>query len=347
MSIENEFVQIDDEGFPHFNGVRVTDPNIGREILSQVKLNDKSIFMTTVAGRETIVEAFDQPFVATSVEVSASGEWSISLPYFLQLKFKIDELYVDEWDRFLGYDLEGRPFVFSRPAQAQFFNLLDDSDEDWFEFAGKRYQLKAWLTPNPNSLESQFWTDIYNAEGKPGWEMDAPTPVLVEALKQLKLPRCRILVLGCGSGNDAAFLAEKGHLVTAVDFSSEAISRAKEKYGSVANLNFLQADAFKLPEHFRKNFDLVFEHTCFCAIPPEKREDLLKVWRNCLEDKGHLLAILFVMEKKAAPPYGGTEWEYRQRLQKKFHFLYWTRAKNSMPMRLGRELVIYAQKKEG
>jgi 2-polyprenyl-3-methyl-5-hydroxy-6-metoxy-1,4-benzoquinol methylase len=41
------------------------------------------------------------------------------------------------------------------------------------------------------------------------------------------MPRCRVLVLGCGEGHDAAFFAQNGHIVTGVDISPEAITRAQ------------------------------------------------------------------------------------------------------------------------
>jgi hypothetical protein len=52
------------------------------------------------------------------------------------------------------------------------------------------------------------------------------------------------------------------------------------------------------------------------------------------------------MDKGSAPPFGATEWEIRERLKRSFNFLYWTRWKKSIPRRLGKELVVYAQKKQ-
>ena len=181
---------------------------------------------------------------------------------------------------------------------------------------------------------------------KPGWELDKASPPLVGALPQLKINKSRILVPGCGSGNDAAFLAEQGHIVKAIDYSQEAIKQAEEKYGHIKNLTFAQEDMFNLPESYTRAFDVVCEHTLFCAVPLEKRQELVKVYRQCLEDKGYLLGIFFVMEQKARPPFGGSEWEYRQRLKDHFNFLYWTRWKESESWRKGVELVIYAQLKE-
>jgi ubiquinone/menaquinone biosynthesis C-methylase UbiE len=53
-----------------------------------------------------------------------------------------------------------------------------------------------------------------------------------------------VLELGCGTGNDAARLADEGYEVTAVDLSGEAIGQARAKFGSLAR--FLVADSWSL-----------------------------------------------------------------------------------------------------
>jgi hypothetical protein len=55
------------------------------------------------------------------------------------------------------------------------------------------------------------------------------------------------------------------------------------------------------------------------------------------------------MDKRTGPPFGGSEWELRSRLQshasqKGFRILYWNRLRDSKPERLGQELFVYAQK---
>jgi SAM-dependent methyltransferase len=151
------------------------------------------------------------------------------------------------------------------------------------------------------------------------------------------------LILGCGSGNDAAYFAKQGHTVTAVDFSEEAVAQAKAKYEGVEGLTFLRQDALALPESWNERFDLVFEHTFYCAISPDRRGELVRTWKRMLHGQGHLLGVFFVMEKRFGPPFGGSEWEIRERLKKDFKFLYWTRWHRSLERRKAKELVVYAQ----
>ena len=166
-------------------------------------------------------------------------------------------------------------------------------------------------------------------------------------LPRLKLPRSKIIVLGCGSGHDAAFLAQAGHHVTAIDFSEEAIQNAKKLYGHQSRLEFIQADVFQLPPAWHGTFDVVIEHTCFCAVDPQQRTQLVKVWRQLLHHEGLLFAVFFSMLKRSGPPFGSSEWEIRELLQSSFQFLFWGRWKNSLPERQGKELFVYGHKKDG
>ena len=162
---------------------------------------------------------------------------------------------------------------------------------------------------------------------------------------RLKLPKSRILLLGSGEGHDAAFFArEGGHIVTAVDFSPEAIRRSKALYGHLSNLTFLQQDVFSLPSTFDHNFDVIVEHTCYCAIPPTKRAQLAKIWSRLLAPQGLIMGIFFTMDKHQGPPFGSTEWEIRERLRKNFRFLLWTRWDKSIESRKNLETFVLAQK---
>jgi SAM-dependent methyltransferase len=130
-----------------------------------------------------------------------------------------------------------------------------------------------------------------------------------------------------------------------VDFSPEAVARARANYGSLENLRILQSDVFALPESFYGQFDLIFEHTCYCAVMPARRSELVALWSRLLAPGGHVLGVFFVHEKRSGPPWGGSEWEVRERLKGRFEFLFWTRWRQSEERRKARELVVYARKK--
>ncbi len=337
------FIQVDEEGYFALSGARVTDEKYGADLLRSVTLDERGRAFCQLPEGPIWIEAFDQPFVARQISHLANDLFFLNLPYGYSEKFSAGSLTVDEWDRFHGHTERGIPFVMSRPAQAAFFNLLEEFDDESITIAGKHYPVGPIFAPNTAAQRADFWDQVYQSE-VPAWELEKPHDAFAATLPQLKLSRSRILVLGAGSGNDAAYFAKQGHKVTGVDFSSEAIARAKTKYGSIENLSFVQSDVFQLPQSMNEQFDLVVEHTCYCAIDPTKRSDLIKAWRRVLTDNGFLLGVFFAYDKMAGPPYGGSEWEIRARLQKTFRILYWQRWQKSSPQRLGKEFLVYAQK---
>jgi SAM-dependent methyltransferase len=337
----SRFIAIDEEGYFKFDERRLEDEKVGRETLEKIERVDGDRFTTEMEGQTAWVEAFDEPFVARHVRREGQ-KWFLDLPYGLVRAFDPKILTLDEWDRFHGY-VEGQiPFVFSRSAQFEFFNLLDGYDDTSIEVDGESRELPPWLGQTPEVNGPQFWTNIYKSQ-TPQWELEMPAPALGAVLPQIKLPKSRVLVLCSGSGEDAAHFAKQGHVVTAVDFSDEALSRAAKKFGDLP-INWVKSDIFALPEKLSGQFDLVFEHTCYCAINPDRRNDLVKVWRKVLTARGQLLGIFFVHDKPAGPPFGGSEWEVRKRLQGKFHSLYWTRWHHSVEPRQSQELVVFANK---
>jgi SAM-dependent methyltransferase len=353
MELPDRYLAIDEEGYPLLGETRITDTSVGAEIFRHLTYASNNAFMTSVGGTEVLVEAFDEPFVAQQVYrvipqgSGASSEphsWRILLPYGVEFSWHLDTLSVDEWDRFHGYTDNKIPFVFSRKAQAAFFEMCEEFDDDSVTLDGKTYVLPPWLTSYPAASDQEFWSNIYRSEA-PAWDLGKPAPGLVDLLPRLRLPKSRVLILGCGPGNDAAYFAEHGHNVTAIDVSSEALQEAKKRYGHLQNIKWIEADLFNLGSEYHKAYDLVFEHTCYCAIDPSRRNELVMQWRKCLVDGGFLLGIFFAMERKQAPPFGGTEWELRERLKKNFQFFFWGRLHNSIDRRNGKELLVYAQKK--
>jgi SAM-dependent methyltransferase len=357
-----QFIQIDEDGYFSSSGLRVSDEAYGLSLISHLFARNRGYY-TQVQGNEVIVEAFDEPLVAHHVTKSKGGALTLSFAYGFTCKFDVQTLCTDEWDRFHGRTLHGLPFVLSRTAQMELFNIVDEFDDESLTFNGTRFEVQTLnqldqmtLLGPQNELatkgavnQADYWSDRYRswqAENvPPGWELGEPAKPLREVLPQIKIPRSRICVLGCGTGHDAAYFASQGHIVTGVDFSPLAIEKARAQYTECANLKFVTADAFHFAKEQRGQFDVIFEHTFYCAIDPARRSEVLRSWRSLLADGGHLLGIFFILDRVGGPPYGASEWELRELLKNDFEFLYWTRWKTSIESRLGRELVIYARKK--
>lgn len=340
--------QIDREGYLLSQGTRLEDRAFGRTILENLKISESRSWVSRYENKEIYIEAFDEPLVVYQIERPRSNahqsHWKIQGPYDFVTHFDLATLTVDEWDRFHGVSEKGVSFVFSRFAQADFFNLVDELQDDGFRVEEKFFKTSLWLKANEEINDSTFWSPYYKAESLPPWDLDGPHEAVAQLLAQLKIPKSRIAVLGAGRAHDAAYLAEQGHIVTAVDISTDAIAKAKKIYGHLPNLNFHVKNIFELDHSWNDTFDFVFEHTCYCAIPPEKRNDLVKVWRRILTEEGQLFGVFFCFASPTGPPYGGSEWEIQQRLKKQFHFNYWTRWHHSIERRRGIELIVTAQK---
>jgi SAM-dependent methyltransferase len=320
------------------------------QFYSGLELNEKASLKTHIDAIEHYVESFDAPIVIQNFNLKgrdcmAKGLLSAQTTTGFTETVDLNRILVDEWDRFYGLSRKNIPFVLCDEAQNELFELCDEYDDDSLTYKGVVYQTNK-LYPDQAPVEkNNYWNQVYQDEAKPRWDLNQASPVLIDMLPRLKLPKARILVLGCGFGHDAAFFAQNGHIVTAVDFSPLAIAGAKERYGHLTNIRWQTADALNLPPEFHESFDLVFEHTCFCAINPIHRQKLVQAWLRCLATNGTLFAVFFSMFKFQGPPFGATEWEVRKRLGARFQFLFWNRWRKSIPGRMGRELFVYARKK--
>jgi len=346
MIEKHSYIIIDEHGELYLDNSeqKISDPDVIKNILKNIQLSPQFNLITENEGTKYIVEAFDHPLIAYKLE--KSGEHILIHAQFdLIFQADIHKFSLDYQDRICGITQQGAPFVLTEKAQGKLFDSCDEFDDESFTLGGQRIETPGYYFKTDGIDQAKYWMDVYQTEGKPGWDLQKPAEALVDMLPRIKTPKARVLVLGCGEGHDAAHFAQAGHVVTAVDFSKEGLQRGREKYGHLHNLNFVEADIFHLPQEWNHSFDIVFEHTCFCAIPPEKRKDLVTVWRRMLHEEGQLMGVFFAMLKRAGPPYGSSEFEIRDYLKNYFQFLFWGRWRNSLPQRQGRELFILAKKR--
>lgn len=341
-----QFLAMDEEGYfilpPE---TRLTDEATGYILLKNLKVEANGSIITKWADsdeKHTIVEPFDKPLICKQVFKNGST-FSLLFPYGFQRDMITSTLVLDGWDRFHGLTEDRVPFVMSRAAQAEFFNLLDEYTDDTITIDGKEQAVPAFYLANSEMDTPSFWRKSYSDDGVTPWDLGGPHPAIESILPQIKIVKSRIANFGCGRGHDAAFLAKKGHVVTGFDLSEDAINDAKKMYGNIPSLSFEQADVFK-PVAENAKYDVIFEHTLFCAIPPELRKNLVQRWRQSLDMGGYLLGIFFVMPSRGGPPYGCSEWELRSHLEKHFRLLYWKRWEHLPERRLGTELIVFAQK---
>ena len=116
---------------------------------------------------------------------------------------------------------------------------------------------------------------------RPGWLADSPRPFVVSGFERGWLaPRMKVLEIGCGLGTAAAWLAQRGLQVVAIDVSSHAVERASKRYSHQPGLEFLHADACA-PANISTVFDVIIDTGCLQHIPDNLRRGYcqnLLVW---------------------------------------------------------------------
>src|SRR5690242_10007541 len=109
----------------------------------------------------------------------------------------------------------------------------------------------------------------YRAGGTP-WDIGRPQPELV-ALAEAGEIVGDVLDVGCGTGENALYLASLGRRVLGIDAAPTAIEKAKEKAAARGlAVPFLVADALDLGR-LRRRFETVVDCGMFHALEPAQR----------------------------------------------------------------------------
>ncbi|KAL6079942.1 Thiol methyltransferase 2 [Balamuthia mandrillaris] len=168
--------------------------------------------------------------------------------------------------------------------------------------------------------EVERWEGMWTQDGglKPGQRFDAERSSL--ALLHLidtadpPLPKGRVLVPGCGRGYDLASFVKKGvatEKCVGLEISNSAINAAQHYLDQQLPSELRDKAEIRLHDFFKmhqseeqERFDLIFDYTFLCAIPPQKRQDWAAQMKRLLKPGGELITLIFpVMEKEGGPPY--------------------------------------------
>lgn len=126
------------------------------------------------------------------------------------------------------------------------------------------------------------WLRAY-ADHETPWDLRQITPPLAALLASGRVaelgvpPGSRVALPGCGRGHDVRAWARAGYRATGFDIVPDAIDEAR----ALLRLNLaddeeidaevLCRDVLGLGAEFGAAFDLVYDYTCFCAVPPHLR----------------------------------------------------------------------------
>ena len=116
------------------------------------------------------------------------------------------------------------------------------------------------------------WRLLYRFGITP-WDREAVPTRIVEVVHE-RSSTGLALDLGCGTGRDAVYLAERGWTVTGIDGVKQAIDAARERSrGAGVDVNWILGDVTQLETlDLEESFDFVLDRGCFHALSDSARE---------------------------------------------------------------------------
>ncbi len=186
-------------------------------------------------------------------------------------------------------------------------------------------------------MNAAYWQRRYE-EGSTGWDAGAITTPLKEYCDQLENKDVKILIPGAGNGYEAEYLHGLGFSnVFVVDLAEWPLQNIKQRTPSFPEDHLVLGDFFDL----QGQYDLIVEQTFFCAIDPALRREYVRQSWQLLAPRGQLVGLLWNKPMRTdAPPFGGSEEEYRSLFGDLFHLEILEEAYNSIPPRSGSEVFV-------
>jgi cyclopropane fatty-acyl-phospholipid synthase-like methyltransferase len=126
--------------------------------------------------------------------------------------------------------------------------------------------------------------------GQPRWEIGRPQKALLAVADRIT---GSVLDAGCGTGENALFLASRGQKVTGIDFLAEPITLAKQKAAERGlTATFLVMDALLLKE-LPEVFDSAIDSGLFHVFSDDDRRRYVEGLASVLRPGGRLFLLCF------------------------------------------------------
>jgi len=140
----------------------------------------------------------------------------------------------------------------------------------------------------PTAWFERVYEDAAGETGAVPWADLEPNPSLVD---WPAMPDAiRALVVGCGLGDDAEWLAARGIEVMAFDLAPGAVSWAKRRWPNT-HVHYVVGDLLAPPASWSAAFDFVFEAYTLQSLPPDLRARGAAMLGTFLAKGGTLLVI--------------------------------------------------------
>lgn len=186
--------------------------------------------------------------------------------------------------------------------------------------------------PEQRPEHPDFWCKRFG-EGVTPWDAGKVPNALADFVARQPAP-LNTLIPGCGSGWEAACLAEHRWPVTALDFSPTAVARAREVLADFA-VDLVCDDFFKWQP--AQPLQLIYERAFLCALPRKLWEDWARRVAELLPPGGLLAGFFFVCEQPKGPPFGILPEQLYALLAPNFVLIEDREVDDSIPVFAGRE----------
>ena len=183
-----------------------------------------------------------------------------------------------------------------------------------------------------DSSKADFWDSRYRDQVTP-WDA-GKVPALLQRYADNITPGARILIPGCGSAHEAAYLARRGFDVLAIDFSEAAIEAARKNLAGLEH-HLRVADFFDFD--VGKPYDVIYERAFLCALPPRIWPQYGPRMAHLLRPGGELAGFFFLGQTERGPPFGMTSEALRGLLESSFELIEDKAVTDSLPVFQGAE----------
>ena len=136
----------------------------------------------------------------------------------------------------------------------------------------RRLAAESLAAGDPTGWFEKLYAEAGAGTAEVPWDVPEPSRFLAAWARERGLDGGgrSALVVGCGLGRDAEFLAGLGFQVTAFDISETAVRTARERNPG-SPVTYVPADLLDPPAQWRGRFDLVVESNNVQALPAEVR----------------------------------------------------------------------------
>jgi SAM-dependent methyltransferase len=151
------------------------------------------------------------------------------------------------------------------------------------EAHARRLAGESLASGDPTGWFERLYAAAETGQAAVQWDRQAPHYLLTEwaARAQVDGAGRRAVVVGCGLGDDAEYVARLGFDTTAFDVSASAVGAARDRFPGSA-VRYVTADLLAPPAAWHHAFDLVVESLTLQALPDPPR-------RRAVVNVGHLV----------------------------------------------------------